>query len=142
MKRFPFLWAILVLMISCSGTPAENTDENPVSVTVIEGSASWDGKALPQYPEGTPKVTLLKITIPPKAKLDVHLHPIINVGYMTKGELVVTNEDTGEKLHLKTGQGIIELVNTYHYGENLGNDTAEIIVVYVGTPDSALTEYK
>lgn len=144
MKKFILFWAIIILVISCGSSSSEyKTEESTetVSVTVIEGSESWDGSALPQYPEGTPKVTLLKITIPPKAKLDVHLHPIINVGYMTKGELVVTSE-TGEKLHLKTGDGIIELVNKYHYGENPNDEIAEIIVFYVGDPESVLTVYK
>ncbi len=133
------------LLTACGGTSynEQATDETAkaVSVTVLETSNSWDGTLLPHYPEGTPKVTLLKITIPPKAKLAVHQHPIINVGYMLKGELKVTGED-GEVLLLKTGEGIAEMVNKYHYGENPGDEPAEILVFYAGDTESILSVYK
>lgn len=136
-------WAVAaaILWISCSGTTDDKQNDKAVSVTVVESTQSWDGNALPSYPQGTPKVTLLRITIPPKSKLDIHKHPIINVGYMTKGELIVTSE-SGEQLHLKEGDGIVEMVNKYHFGENPGNNTAEIIVFYAGDTESTLTEYK
>ena len=142
MKRLSIIAYIAILVIGCS---SQHTEEDKasgaVSVVVVESSVCWDGDSLPLYPEGTPKVTLLRINIPPKSKLDIHKHPIINVGYMTKGELIVTSE-TGKKLHLKTGDGIVELVDKYHYGENPGDEMAEIIVFYAGNTESVLTEYK
>ncbi len=100
-------------------------------VKLAETSHSWDGSTLPAYPIGTPKVTVLKITIPPKTQLDMHKHPIINVGVLTKGELTVVKE-TGETLTLHAGEAIVELVNAYHYGVNEGDIDAEIIVFYAG----------
>lgn len=142
MKRFislAFIWSGVILTLSCS--QSSNEMERATSVIVVESSVSWDGSNLPDYPEGIPKVSLLRITIPPKSKLDIHKHPIINVGYMTRGELIVVSED-GEKKHLKTGEGIVELVDKYHYGENPNNEPAEIIVFYAGNTESAFTEYK
>ena len=48
---------------------------------------------------------------------------------------MVTEE--GKILHLKAGEAIVEVVDTWHYGKNEGSVPAEIIVFYsgaVGTP--------
>jgi hypothetical protein len=42
-------------------------------------------------------------------------------------------------LHLKAGDPIVEVVDTWHYGKNEGNTPAEIIVFYAGTPDEPIT---
>jgi quercetin dioxygenase-like cupin family protein len=101
-------------------------------------SSSWDGKALPDYPEGKPEVTILRITIPPKARLPVHKHPVINAGVMLKGELTVVTENK-KTLHLKAGDSIVEVVNTWHYGINEGDEPAEIIVFYAGVHGAPIT---
>jgi len=40
---------------------------------------------------------------------------------------------------MKTGDPIVEVVNTWHYGINEGNETAEIIVFYSGIKDESVT---
>jgi len=104
-------------------------------------STSWNGKALPDYPEGTPEVTILRVTIPPGAELPLHEHPVINAGVMLKGQLTVVTED-GKALHLKAGDAIVEVVNTWHYGRNEGDEPAEIIVFYAGVQGSPITVKK
>jgi hypothetical protein len=42
-------------------------------------------------------------------------------------------------LHLKAGDPIVEVVDTWHYGKNEGKTPAEIIVFYAGTPDTPIT---
>jgi quercetin dioxygenase-like cupin family protein len=108
------------------------------TVKLAETSQSWDGSTLPAYPTGTPKVTVLKITISPKTQLDMHKHPIINVGVLTKGELTVVKE-SGETLKLQAGEAIVELVDAYHYGVNEGDSEAEIIVFYAGDENSPVS---
>src|SRR5690606_28999519 len=93
---------------------------------------------LPKYPDGKPKITVLKITIPPRSKLNIHKHLVINAGVLTKGDLTVVDEQHNT-LNLKTDDALVELVNTYHYGENKGNVPAEIIVFYAGTEDLTIT---
>ncbi len=109
--------------------------------TLLETSKSWNGADLPNYPEGKPKVTVLRITIPPRSKLNIHKHLVINAGVLTKGELTVVDEQNNT-LNLKAGDALVELVNTYHYGENKGNSPAEIIVFYAGTEDIPITVTK
>ncbi|WP_265823167.1 cupin domain-containing protein [Geovibrio ferrireducens] len=108
------------------------------AVTLAATGSSWDGKPLPRYPDGQPEVTVLKITIPAGAVLPLHKHPVINVGVLVSGELKVTAEN-GDILHLKAGEAIVEVVNTWHKGENTGDTPAEIIVFYAGTPETPLS---
>jgi len=108
--------------------------------TLVKTTQSWDGNALPAYPEGTPEITVLHITVPPQTKLPLHLHPVINVGYLLSGELTVVTQ-MEETLHLKAGDTIVELVDKLHYGMNEGEEPAVIVVVYagvVGTPVTVL----
>jgi quercetin dioxygenase-like cupin family protein len=110
-----------------------------VKVDVLAKTAvSWDGSRLPDYPKGTPEITILRIKIPPGVQLPRHMHPVINAGILLNGELTVVTEDN-RTLHLKTGDSIVEVVNKWHYGKNEGNTLAEIIVFYAGIQDKPIT---
>lgn len=100
---------------------------------------SWDGALLPSYPEGQPEVRILSITIPPGAKLPVHQHPVINAGILLSGHLRVHTLD-GQVLDLQAGEAIVEVVGTWHWGENLGDEPAHIVVFYAGTTDLPITQ--
>ena len=86
-------------------------------------------------------MTILKITIPPKTRLEVHKHLEINAGVLLKGNLTVISE-SNDTLHLKAGDPIVELVNTWHYGKNEGTEPAEIIVFYAGVEGTPITVIK
>lgn len=47
--------------------------------------------------------------------------------------------ENGKILHLKTGDAIVEVVDTWHYGKNEGADPAEIIVFYAGVKGAPIT---
>ncbi len=114
-------------------------EANTVEVDVLaKTSASWDGRSLPNYSNGKPEITILRIKIPPKVQLPLHEHPVINAGVLLKGELTVVTKDK-EILHLKAGDSIVEVVGTWHYGKNEGNEPAEIIVFYAGVQDTPIT---
>ena len=117
-------------------------EENAVSVDVLaKTGVSWDGMALPNYPQGKPEVTILRIKIPPKVQLPLHQHPVINAGVLLKGELTVVTKNK-ETLHLKAGDSIVEVVDKWHYGKNEGNEPAEIIVFYAGVQGTPITVKK
>jgi quercetin dioxygenase-like cupin family protein len=131
---------LILLATLCLVGNALARDTHGTSVeTLARATTSWDGARLPAYPAGQPEVTLLRIRIPPGAELPLHRHPVINAGLMLRGELTVVTE-TGEKLRLQTGDAIIELVNTRHYGKNEGHETAEIVVFYAGSAGQPITE--
>ncbi|MDD5618764.1 MAG: cupin domain-containing protein [Candidatus Omnitrophica bacterium] len=107
-------------------------------VELAKSCASWNGKFLPAYPKGQPEITILRIVIPAGETLAKHKHPFINAGVLLKGELTVQTED-GKTLHLKAGEPIVEVVDTWHCGKNEGEEPAEIIVFYAGVKGAPIT---
>ncbi len=126
----------LALLIS---NPLWADDVPGVKVEVLaKASSSWDGGGLPDYGEGEPEVTILRITISPGIKLPLHKHLVINAGVLLKGKLTVVTKD-GKTLDLAAGDSIVEVVNKWHYGKNEGTEPAEIIVFYAGIRGAPLT---
>ena len=126
-----------VLSISCH---SEQHAETHV-VRLLETSASWNGAPLPEFPEGQPRITVLRIFVPPQTRLAVHKHPVISAGVLLQGELKITTE-SGETLRLQAGDAISEVVNTWHYGVNTGVQIAELIVFYAGVEDAPITVHQ
>jgi len=131
------VWGIVVISFLFITACAGNLN-NIVVEQLAKSSKSWDGDALPEYPQGQPEVTILRIKIPAGAKLEIHNHPVINAGVLLAGELTIVAEDN-KTLDLKAGDSIVELVNKKHYGKNEGTETAEIIVFYAGVENKPIT---
>ncbi len=135
MKKIIFgICIVFFLLINVWADDLKNTTVE----TLAKTSSSWDGKVLPNYPQGKPEITILRIRIPAGTKLPMHEHPVINAGVLLSGELTVVTKDK-KMLHLKAGDSIVEVVNKAHYGKNEGTKTAEIIVFYAGEVDKPIT---
>lgn len=132
MKKY--LIALFALCFSFNASAA-------TSEILQKSQTSWNSAPIKQMNLDSPEVTVVRIQIPQGEKLAMHKHPILNVGYLTKGELTVRTE-TGDVLVLKAGDPIIEVIDTWHYGESTGNEDAEIVVVYVGNKGDVITEQK
>ena len=111
------------------------------SETLIQTDSHWNKQAIKPIHIEHPQITMLRITIPVGEKLAMHKHPVLNIGYLTKGELTVRSE-SGDVLVLKPGDPIVELVNIWHYGESTGSEDAEIVVTYVGDKEDSLSIIK
>lgn len=133
-----FIFVFLSCVFCTAQVPADQVSRRVEVDQLAKTTLDWTGTALPAYPEGQPEVTLLKITIPPRARLPWHTHPVINCGYLLEGELVITTED-GEVLHLQAGDPIVEVVDRLHYGRNPGNAPAVILVFYAGIENKPVT---
>lgn len=139
MKKAVLISILIISVLLAVSNQVFALDLAPPKVEVLAKSGySWDGNALPEYQKGRPEITILKITIPPNAQLPLHKHPIINAGVLLKGELTVVTTEK-EKLHLKAGNSIIEVVDKWHFGKNEGDTPAEIIVFYAGVEGTQLS---
>jgi quercetin dioxygenase-like cupin family protein len=135
MKKIIFgICIVFFLLINVWADDLKNTTVE----TLAKTSSSWDGKVLPNYPQGKPEITILRIRIPAGTELPMHEHPVINAGVLLSGELTVVTKDK-KMLHLKAGDSIVEVVNKAHYGKNEGTKTAEIIVFYASEVDKPIT---
>jgi len=139
MKKQLLLISILITLVYVTGC-APTVKKTQVH-QLVKSTKTWDGSTLPNYPKGTPEITILRILIPPKTDLPMHYHPVINAGVLLKGELTVITE-TNEKLHLKAGDALVELVGKMHYGRNTGSTDAEIIVFYAAEKGEKITVKK
>ena len=111
-----------------------------VEVTrVADTTESWDGTPLPAYPVGMPRVTVLRGVIPPGATMAMHRHAVVNAGVVLRGQLTVVS-DTGAERTFRAGEALVELVGTPHYGENRGDEEAEVVMFYAGAGDLPLSE--
>ena len=135
MKKVICVFLSAILVAGCAFAKHTN---NVLSVQLTKSTESWNGQPLPEYKAGTPEVTILRITIPPHQVLPMHTHPLINAGVLLKGELTVTT-DNGQVLRLKPYDPIVEVVDTWHYGKNEGDEPAEIIVFYAGVRGEPVT---
>lgn len=132
---------IFPLALLCA--PLSAFEENSASgnQVLLRTDASWNGA--PNSPQSIahPEVTLVRIKIPPKKSLPTHRHGMINVAYVVAGTLRVKTE-SGKTIVLKKGDAINEVVGTWHYGENIGDDEVELLVFYVGEKGTPLSEKK
>lgn len=136
-KNKLFFAISLLIFIQLASYCKKGTIETEV-ITLAKTTTSWDGNTLPAYPEGQPEVTILKVIIPAGEKLSLHKHPVINAGIMLKGELTIHKEN-GDTFHINEGDAIVEVVETWHYGQNDGDTPAEIVVFYVGIEGDPIT---
>lgn len=130
----------LLLSILLAGCSTHRHPDKIQSIQLVKSTTSWNGQPLPAYVQGTPEVTILRITIPPGFTLPMHQHPVINAGVLIRGKLTVVTE-SGDVLHMTANDPIVEVVDTWHYGKNEGRAPAEILVFYagaVGTPLSII----
>lgn len=136
--------ACLLAALGTNLAPAQdvgkkNNAEEVMVEVLAETSCSWDGAMLPNYPTTTPKITILRYKFPAHQRLSLHTHSIINCGAMLKGELTIVTKD-GRERTFKKGDAVMEMIGTVHYGENRGDEDAEVIMFYAGTEGLPLKE--
>lgn len=146
LQIFATLSVVLLLQPGCATVRIrqEANEASQASIVIKEiakTTKSWDGESLLAYPQGQPEITILRISIPAGARLDTHSHPVINAGLLMSGQLTVVTAG-GKTLHLKAGDHIVEVVNTFHYGINQGTVPAEIVVFYAGAVGTPLSVVK
>ena len=126
-------------LMSTSGWPmAAGADASGVkSDTLLRTSAAWDDVAYRAYPEGVPELTVLRITVPARAELGWHTHPMPTAAYIVSGEITLETK-SGQKRHFTAGQVIPETVGSVHRGV-VGDRPAEFIVFYAGVKGMRLS---
>jgi len=103
-----------------------------VNVTELKKSnAMWNGSPLPNYPDGQPEITILRIKIPKGVRLPWHYHPVINAAVILQGALELETVHGNKKIY-KKGEALIEVVNTIHSGKALGEEDVDLVVFYAG----------
>ncbi|PKH24704.1 cupin [Enterobacterales bacterium CwR94] len=119
-------------LLSSHAALAHSASAPGVSIEkLLETEQSWDGERYSTYPQGTPQLSVLKITIAPNTALAWHTHPIPNAAYVAEGVLTVEKKSTGEKRTLQQGEVLPEMVDSAHRGYT-GKEGVTLVVFYAG----------
>lgn len=122
MRAIPIAALVLIALVAApcwAGAPTvttlSSTDKTIIGQMIVS----------PEHP--TVKTTI--VTFQPGDKTGVHKHPFPHYGYMLEGVLTIVNTETGKSFDLKTGEFLVEMLNTAHYGENRGSVPVRILIV-------------
>jgi quercetin dioxygenase-like cupin family protein len=101
----------------------------PVVVTpVTKTSVTSTGQPI-TLPQKDVEVAASIFDIAPGATLPVHKHPFPRYAYVLAGTLKVTNADTGKSDIFKAGDFIVEMIDQWHQGSNIGSDPVKLLVI-------------
>lgn len=78
-----------------------------------------------------PEVTALLVDLAPGAETGWHKHPVPVYAFVLSGNLIIEMEG-GSTLLFKAGDAIIEMVETFHNGKNIGIEPVRLAVFYTG----------
>ena len=121
-----------LLAICASFTAAHALDSGaaaPVVVTPVKTTAVTSTGQPLILPRQNVEVTASIYDIAPGATLPVHKHPFARYAYVLAGTLQVTNVDTGKSDVFKTGDFIVEMIDQWHRGSNIGADPVKLVVI-------------
>jgi quercetin dioxygenase-like cupin family protein len=110
-------------------TPAMPSDQ--VVVTRILSTLKTSAGDPIRLPQGEAQIVVSNFDVPAGATLPVHRHPFPRYGYVLQGELQVTNVETGHVDLFKAGDFILEAVNHWHTGSNVGSTPLQLLVIDV-----------
>lgn len=123
---------VLALLAAGASFPAHALDSGaaaPVVVTPIRSTTVTSTGQPITLPQKNVEVAASIFDIAPGATLPVHKHPFPRYGYVLAGTLKVTNVDTGKSDVFKTGDFIVEMIDQWHQGSNIGADPVKLLVI-------------
>ena len=121
-----------LLAICASFTAAHALDSGaaaPVVVTPVKTTTVTSTGQPLILPRKNVEVSASVYDIAPGATLPVHKHPFARYAYVLAGTLQVTNVDTGKSDVFKTGDFIVEMIDQWHRGSNIGADPVKLVVI-------------
>ena len=130
---------LLFLLLSGSGIVLAIDGSDMIKATpVLKTQLTWIGQDI-VYPEGQAEMSGVVIEMVPGGETGWHKHPVPSVGYVIEGQLEVHFKN-GDVKKLNAGEAAAEAVDVWHNGVNVGEGPVKLVVFYVGTANSKLTE--
>jgi quercetin dioxygenase-like cupin family protein len=80
-------------------------------------------------PAGNAEVVVWMYEIPAGARLPVHKHPFPRYAYVLAGTLQVSTADDARTWTYKAGDFLIEMIDAWHYGTNIGTEPVRLLVI-------------
>ena len=125
---YRFAIPIAIALLACAPTSAAPPG---VSVEVLlETEKTILGEPF-VYPNGMARITAAIVTVPPRATIPSHLHPVPLFAYILQGVLVVDYGSKGVRTYRK-GDTFVEAYQWSHHARNGGRGNVKILAVYAG----------
>ncbi|MFB9970385.1 cupin domain-containing protein [Pseudoroseomonas cervicalis] len=96
-------------------------------VEIYRGSATALGQPM-RFPQRDGTLVIATYEIPPGARLPVHRHPQQRIAYVMAGRLLVATPE-GRSWEYKAGDVVVEMLDHWHWGETLGEETVRLLVI-------------
>jgi quercetin dioxygenase-like cupin family protein len=125
-----------------AGVLAAAADDEPgLKVTrIIATKTTASGQPI-VLPQKNVEVRASIYEIPVGMRLPVHKHPSARYAYVLAGKLRVSDADSGRTFDYSAGDFIVEMIDTWHYGANIGTEPVRLLVIdqlESGRPDTVL----
>ena len=125
----------MLLAIPLQVTPARALDSGgqetapKVVVTPLTSTTTtWTGQPI-TLPQKNVQVLVSTYDIPAGAILPVHKHPFPRYAYVLAGTLQVTETKSGKSATYHAGDFIVETIDRWHQGANVGSDPVKLLVI-------------
>ena len=127
----------VVLGLAASGSASALEAPSVVVRDIVKTVRNDSGQAI-RLPRGALQLVVSTYDIAPGAKLPVHNHPFQRYAYVMQGDLKV--EQVGRSSRIShAGEMVVESVNRWHYGENVGTAVVKLLVLDQLPPGRAAT---
>ncbi len=121
--------------VSAQGQPSP---AGPVGLTLtplLQTSKTFSGQPI-RFPQSENQIVAVLAEVAPGGQVGRHLHPNPLFVYILEGTLTIEMEGHGTHA-FSAGEGLAEVVNTWHNGRNLGDTPVKFLIVLTtqeGTP--------
>jgi quercetin dioxygenase-like cupin family protein len=137
--------ALGVLIVSVSyavGTGAASAQTQPTTgpvgltiTPILQTSTTFIDQPI-RFPQGDNQLVAVLAEVAPGGQVGRHMHPNPLFVYILEGALTIEMEGHGTHT-FSAGDGLAEVVNTWHNGRNLGDTPVKFLIVFTtqnGTP--------
>jgi quercetin dioxygenase-like cupin family protein len=132
----------LALGLTLVTPPASALDDNSIAVhPVMSTSVTSSGQPI-VLPQKDARISVSVYDVAAGAVLPEHKHPFPRYGYVLAGTLQVTNTENGKVEQYKTGDFIVESVDQWHMGANIGPEPLKLLVIDMTEGDQKNTVLK
>ena len=110
----------------------------PVGLTltpILQTSTTFTDQPI-RFPQGDNQIVAVLAEVAPGGQVGRHMHPNPLFVYILEGALTIEMEGHGSHT-FSAGDGLAEVVNTWHNGRNLGDTPVKFMIVFAaqnGTP--------
>ena len=121
------------LLFATASAFAQSTPTGPVGLTlttIIQTETTMIGQPI-RFPQTDGQITAVLAEVAPGGQVGRHLHPVPLFVYILEGTLTIDMEKHGVHA-FKAGEGLAEIVHTWHNGRNLGDKPCKFLIVFAG----------